>query len=89
MSAPPPQLPGYHLVTIQKGELGELSKVREELEELTDAHAQGDRIMQLVEAADLYGALELFLEKHIPGMTMQDLAKFSATTRRAFQNGRR
>ena len=82
-------LPGYHLVEIPKGELGESSKIVEELAELQDAEAQGDRIMALVELADLYGAVELYLAKQYPGMSMDDLKKFSATTRRAFKNGRR
>lgn len=83
------QKPGYHLVTIPKGVLGETSKIAEELAELEDAQAQMDRIMMLVELADLYGAVELFLEKHFPAMSMEDLQRFSATTRRAFVNGRR
>lgn len=83
------QLPGYHLTPIIKGQLGEPSKIREELQELEDAFAQKDRILMLVELADMYGAMELFLEKHLPGMTMEDLKKFSHTTRRAFENGRR
>ena len=29
---------GYHLRNIEKGELGEFSKIREEFEELLDAH---------------------------------------------------
>lgn len=82
-------VPGYHLSPIQKGVLGELSKVQEELDELKDAHEQGDRILALVELADLYGAIELYMEKHMPGMTMTDVQKFSATTKRAFKNGRR
>ena len=37
--------PGYHLRAIRKGKLGEVSKIREELEELEDATEQGVRIM--------------------------------------------
>lgn len=81
--------PGYHLVAIQKGELGELSKIQEELDELKDAMAQGSRIMAAVELADLVGALEAFMDRHLPGTTLDDLRKFSAITQRAFQNGRR
>lgn len=83
------QLPGYHLVDIPKGVLGESSKIAEELTELQDAETQGDRILALVELADLYGAVEHYLEKQFPGMTMADLSRFAATTRRAFANGRR
>ena len=84
-----PLLPGYHLAPIVKGELGELSKVQEELDELKDAMDQGARIMAAVELADLYGALEAFLARHLPGVTMNDVATFSAITKRAFENGRR
>lgn len=88
MGAPLPN-PGYHLVAIQKGELGELSKIQEELDELKDAMAQGSRIMAAVELADLVGAIDAFLTRHLPGITLDDLRTFSAITQRAFQNGRR
>ena len=81
--------PGYHLVAIARGELGELSKIQEELDELRDAVAQGSRIMAAVELADLLGAVQAFMDRHLPGMTMQDLQTFSAITRRAFENGHR
>ena len=84
-----PFKPGYHLAPIAKGQLGEISKIAEELEELADAQAQGNRIMMMVELSDLYGAIEHFLEKHTPGIAMSDLAVMAATTRRAFENGRR
>ena len=84
-----PFVPGYHLTPITKGTLGEPSKIREELDELTDAYAQGDRILMLVELADLVGAVELFMAKHLPGMTLDDVRKFAQTTRRAFENGHR
>jgi hypothetical protein len=87
--ATPPALPGYHLRNIEPGELGELSKIQEELNELADAEAQGSKIMMLVEAADLYGALQLYLERHFSGISMADLELFSSITRRAFENGRR
>jgi hypothetical protein len=81
--------PGYHLVDIPRGELGELSKIREELDELTDAMAQGSRIMAMVELADMMGAVQAFMAKHLPGVTMEDLLTFSDITKRAFVNGRR
>lgn len=81
--------PGYHLRPIRKGELGELSKLEEELAELQDAAAQGCRVMELVELADLFGAMRLYLEKHHAGYTMADLEKMSEVTRRAFLNGHR
>lgn len=85
----PLENPGYHLVAIPRGVLGELSKVREELDELEDAMAQGSRIMAAVELSDMVGALQAFMDRHLPGTTIEDLLKFSAITKRAFQNGRR
>lgn len=81
--------PGYHLVVIDKGELGELSKLQEELDELRDAQAQGSKVMMAVEAADLVGALKAFLERHLPGTSLADLETFSSITKRAFDSGRR
>ena len=81
--------PGYHLVPIHRGEPGEVSKLREEVAELADAEAQGSRIMALVELSDLYGAMELYLARHHPGTSMEDLRVFSSITQRAFRNGHR
>lgn len=89
MSRPAIKGPGYHLAHIPRGELGELSKLREELAELQDAMDQGSKVMMAVEAADLVGALKLFLERHLPGTTLADLEIFSDITKRAFVNGRR
>lgn len=80
---------GYHLNAITKGELGESSKIAEELAELQDAEAQGNRILVLCELADLYGAIELYLENHLPNFGMGDLAKMSKATARAFEEGER
>lgn len=81
--------PGYHLTEIPKGELGQLSKIQEELDELKDAEAQSVKIMQLVEASDLLGALIAWLEKYHHGVSIWDLLAMSGVTRRAFENGRR
>lgn len=81
--------PGYHLQKIAKGDLGEVSKIREELCELEDAMQQGVKIMALIELADMMGAVEAFLAKHFPGITMEDLSKMSTVTKRAFINGHR
>jgi len=78
---------GYHLRKIEKGMLGEVSKVREELEELEDALEQGVKIMALAELSDLYGAVEALAENM--GVTMQDLADMSLVTKRAFMSGGR
>ncbi len=81
--------PGYHLRAIPRGELGKISKIKEELLELEDAVAQESKIMALVELSDLIGAIEHYLEHQHPGVTLEDLKRFSRITRRAFENGRR
>lgn len=80
---------GYHVMPIAKGQVGELSKIQEELSELKDATAQDSKIMALVELSDLYGAIELYIEKHFPDFTMEDLKVMSNITRRVFENGER
>jgi hypothetical protein len=82
-------VPGYHLVPIAKGIFGEISKIEEELAELVDAQQQQIVIMELAELSDLYGAIEGYLERHHPSVTMSDLKKMSDATRRAFLCGRR
>lgn len=78
---------GYHIAQIEKGELGESSKIVEEVNEFLDAVDQGVQIMQLVELSDLMGAVQAWLSKHTPQTTIDDLLKMSAVTRRAFVNG--
>lgn len=85
----PQKNPGYHTVHIPKGEVGELSKLLEEVLEAIDAEGQKSRIMVLVELSDLLGAVEAYLETHEPTMTLEDLKKFSSITRRAFASGKR
>lgn len=79
--------PGYHLRKIERGHLGSVTKVREELEELEDAIDQGVRIMALCEMADLYGALRALAERY--DVTMLDLERMADVTERAFKSGRR
>jgi phosphoribosyl-ATP pyrophosphohydrolase len=81
--------PGYHLSHIEKGILGELSKVSEELAEAIDAEEQGVKVMVLVELSDLLGAIEAYLERYHGGTTLQDLIDMKDVTKRAFKNGRR
>lgn len=47
---------GYHLSPIPRGTYGDLDKVYEEIEELKDAEAQGNRVMTLLELSDTIGA---------------------------------
>ena len=78
---------GYHLTKIKKGTLGKISKVLEEIEEYQDAKKQKCKIMQELELADIYGALEAVDETH--GLKMKDLNKMSELTKRAFESGDR
>ena len=80
---------GYHTTVINKGELGELSKIQEELDELADAEKQDCYILKLAELADLYGAIELYLANYFPDVTMYDLEQMSNLTRKAFKDGKR
>jgi hypothetical protein len=81
--------PGYHMRDIEKGKVGEPSKIIEEAYEILDAHEQGIKIMTQVEMSDLYGALDRYREKHHPNLTMGDIRAMYKVTRRAFDNGKR
>jgi hypothetical protein len=78
---------GYHIRKIEKGVIGQVSKVREELEEYEDAMEQGSKIMAAVELSDAYGALEALAATQ--GLSMADLALMSNITVRAFRDGSR
>ncbi len=80
---------GYHLTEIPKGQVGESSKILEEVLELQDAEQQDAKIMQLVELSDIIGSIALYMEKHHPSTTIDDLIIMARITRRAFENGRR
>lgn len=79
----------YHVAIIAKGVVGEISKIVEEVHELEDASLQGNKVMCLCELSDIYGAIECYLQKHTPSITMGDLAVMSNATKEAFKNGRR
>lgn len=81
--------PGYHLRHIEKGIVGEGSKIVEEIHEFEEAIEQGSQIMALIELADSVGAMKEFLAKHHPSIPFEQLEHFADITRRAFQNGRR
>ena len=78
---------GYHKKPIPKGEYGDISKVKEEVEEYIDATEQGVIIMQLTELADIYGALEAVARNH--NLLMEDLRRMNELTKEAFEEGRR
>jgi len=78
----------YHLREIKfRGEFGQLSKLHEELDELTEAIEQDNRILALCELADLYGAIEGFAKTL--GTNIEEIAKMSEATKRAFESGSR
>tara|TARA_R110000851_G_scaffold300326_1_gene456440 strand:+ start:210 stop:458 length:249 start_codon:yes stop_codon:yes gene_type:complete len=79
----------YHLRSIEKGTIGELSKVYEEIEEVKDSDEQGVDLMVLVELSDVIGAIESYLEKHHKSISLTDLIVMSDVTKRAFRSGRR
>lgn len=81
--------PGYHLASITRGELGKISKIIEEAEELLDADRQGAVLLQLCEAADIIGAIQAWLERSHPSITIDDLIRMAELTQRAFRSGRR
>lgn len=81
--------PGYHLDRIPKGTVGEATKIHEEALEFMDAVAQGAEVMALVELSDLHGAVEAYLARHHPSVSISDLATMARITQRAFRNGHR
>lgn len=79
---------GYHLRKIKiKGDYGSPSKIEEELDELREALEQDNKILAFCELSDLYGALEGVAITL--GVTMDDVAKMSEATKRAFLSGHR
>lgn len=80
---------GYHLRAVKRGTLGDFSKIEEEVDELAESIEQCNPVMALVELSDLFGAMECYLAKHHPSITMLDLMTMSAATKRAFESGRR
>ena len=78
---------GYHKADIVKGEIGEISKIQEELDELKDAVEQGARIMQLCELSDIVGAIQEYVGKHHSGTSMKDLFDMAKLTKKAFAEG--
>lgn len=80
---------GYHLTEPKRGVFGELSKVYEEIDELHDAEEQGATLMLIQELSDVIGAIEGYLKKHHPSITLDDLIKMKNITKRAFKSGAR
>ena len=80
---------GYHIRDIRRGELGESSKIQEELDELIDAECQNNKVLMLCELSDIYGAMDLFLHKYFEGLTMYDIAVMAKATKQSFESGER
>lgn len=78
---------GYHKVKIEKGVLGEFSKIREEFLEAEDALEQDNKVMLLVELCDLIGAIEAYTESY--NISLDDLLKMKDATKSAFLDGSR
>lgn len=85
-----PEKPGYHLTEIPRGVYGEISKILEEAAELKDAMEQANKVMVLIELADLIGAIDGYLENYYGDkMTVDNLITMAFTTKRAFESGHR
>lgn len=78
---------GYHTREIEKGVLGEFSKIKEEFEELEDAVKQDIKPLILCEISDLLGAIEEYCKKY--NLSLDDMIKFSNLTKKAFRDGKR
>lgn len=79
---------GYHKTEIQKGELGEFSKIREEIQELMDARLQEAKVLEICELCDLLGAIESYVVKQY-NLKLSDLQTMMEMTKDAFQEGKR
>lgn len=77
----------YHTRKIEKGVLGQFSKIKEEFEEAQDAFEQGDEILILCELSDMLGAIEEYVK--IWNLDIESLKKFSDKTKSAFKEGKR
>jgi hypothetical protein len=77
----------YHTRKIEKGKLGEFSKIKEEFEELEDAINQGNKVLAICELCDLVGAIKHYGEKI--GISLDDMVKMMYATERAFLSGSR
>jgi hypothetical protein len=78
---------GYHKTEIEKGTLGEFSKIEEEFLELKDANEQENTVLEICELCDLLGAIELYASKW--NLSIEDLTKMKDATKEAFLSGDR
>ena len=78
----------YHTKKIEKGVLGEFSKIKEEYEELIDALEQNSPVLMICEMCDLIGALESYAQVRF-NLSLSDLIKMKNSTKSAFESGER
>lgn len=78
---------GYHKNKIDKGVLGEFSKIKEEFQELEDAFEQENKVLQICELCDLIGAIEFYAKSF--NLTLEDLIKMKESNKNAFLDGSR
>lgn len=79
----------YHLTPIVNGVFGEVSKIQEEYGEFMDSLSQGVELMALQELSDMLGAIEGWLDKYHPSISLEDLIAMKDVTQRAFLSGHR
>ena len=79
---------GYHTKNIEKGIIGEFSKIKEEFQELEDAKEQNNPVLQICELCDLIGAIELYA-KNMWELSLEDLIKMKECTKESFEEGKR
>lgn len=79
----------YHIKKIERGTYGNFSKIKEEFLELEDAVEQNNKVLALCEIADLFGAIEGYLQTHAAGISIEDILKMMTATKEAFLSGER
>lgn len=79
---------GYHIRNIQRGTLGEWSKVSEEIEEIIDALEQNLKPMVLIELCDCLGAIHSHANSHAnheEGFNFENWVYVTSTERNQYQ----
>ncbi len=80
---------GYHEKDIPLSEFESADKIYEEVLEFRDSLNQGVKIMSLLELSDIMGAIEGYIEKNFPELSLDDLLKMKEATRKTFKSGMR
>lgn len=73
----------FHIREIPKGTYGELSKIKEELEEAYDAEERQHKLMLIFELSDIVGAVAGVAEKY--NFSLDDLVKFAKLRSEVFK----